>query len=102
MGIRVPVGTAADKVGPRILPRIERRTLPRSDRIEGEHVAQSPEPKEVLVTMNLSRAAKKFRAQVPAPPKPAGAQKPAEAPPPPPVAAPVPEPVAETVEPEPE
>jgi hypothetical protein len=52
-----------------------------------------PQPKEVLVTMNLSRAAKKFRAQEPQAPKAARAKKAKS--PPPPAPSPASEPVVE-------
>jgi hypothetical protein len=65
-----------------------------------------PYPREVLVKMNLSRAAKRFRASMPKesdPPKPVPSQKAAKVPPKPdPIPEPVQEPVVENVEPAPE
>jgi hypothetical protein len=65
-----------------------------------------PCPKEVLVKMNLSRAAKRFRASMPKesdPPKPIPSQKAAKVlPKPDPIPEPVREPVVEKVEPAPE
>jgi hypothetical protein len=65
-----------------------------------------PRPKEVLVQMNLSRAAKRFRGSMPKksdPPKPVPSRKAVTVPPKPdPIPEPVREPVVEKVEPAPE